>query len=689
MFFALVLIFPIISQAQHLIDGSLPQRYAIISGHEILFDNASKSYKVVLPDGQFVSPTDFFKGKIGTEFNYCSDNGYKTKVVKLKGKPITKSFCYKDDGTRKSIARLAYEKGDYNYLYGVGIGAPPPPDSVPDPPEDPDPPDPGDPPQLGDNESFDWRDVDGVNYLHDPVDQGCRNCYAHQGVTLAQTTVRIATNNQIIPDFDEVFLTNCAKQYHPLIYGCEQPPPFGIDTIARWDHLKMMTEVGMVIDDDTYIEYQDDCYPYKWYYRPRMVFNDLDTIPQASSDSLMALAIINHLENIGPVAADVKYALDNSIWYNYQVDSLDPGEVMYANDVSYDDILTGNRYITVTNFEKHAIVIIGYGYLDCNEGNYLYWIVQNSQDPDGWGAHGIGFINYYSFEILDHIAYLEYQERNISPWCYYIGEATNGGDLDIFNVPLTCDSIWWKVYASGTQSLSSIVTPNYGNDQNALFQSINGTVNGEIDLVYYMWYDDDGAYVPQSCPQAEFTDSLVQTYWIGPPLTPVIVNSDPNPDPCDWSRTYQIQNSSEDYYATNVNWSSDGGINIVGSTTGETCDITVGYPGGNLYCELNNTGSDSVSASYITIPFDCPNMMVYPNPTDDFLDIEVDNILDDSDIDTSLFNSKGEKRKEKTTKLKKHNLDVSDLLAGTYYLKVKLKNKNGQDVILEETVVIM
>ncbi len=35
-----------------------------------------------LPDGTSVNAWDFLKGKVGTEFNYCSENGYGTKTIK-------------------------------------------------------------------------------------------------------------------------------------------------------------------------------------------------------------------------------------------------------------------------------------------------------------------------------------------------------------------------------------------------------------------------------------------------------------------------------------------------------------------------------------------------------------------------------------------------------------------------------
>ena len=108
---------------------------------------------------------------------------------------------------------------------------------------------------------------------------------------------------------------------------------------------------------------------------------------------------------------------------------------------------------------------------------------------------------------------------------------------------------------------------------------------------------------------------------------------------------------------------------------------------GSLNSEFINPNDTTSSTS--TFYMECPIMMAFPNPSDDEINIEVDNILDDSDIDTSLYNSKGEKKKDKKTKDKKHNLDVSDLPTGTYYLKVKVKSKDDRDVILEETVVIL
>ena len=96
-----------------------------------------------LPNSQLVSPVAFYQGAEGSEFNYCTLFGYTSELIHGKNKPIRKHRCIRPDGSKISIQRLAYENGDYEYLYG--IGAPPPPDSLPeDPPiedpEDPEPP---------------------------------------------------------------------------------------------------------------------------------------------------------------------------------------------------------------------------------------------------------------------------------------------------------------------------------------------------------------------------------------------------------------------------------------------------------------------------------------------------------------------------------------------------------------------
>lgn len=85
-----------------------------------------------------------------------------------------------------------YENGDYSSLFPQG--APPPEDSLPLPEDTvalPEPPNiiPGEP------LDWDWRNVNGVNYLNDIQDQGsCGSCYAFASTAVAEAVYYRATN---------------------------------------------------------------------------------------------------------------------------------------------------------------------------------------------------------------------------------------------------------------------------------------------------------------------------------------------------------------------------------------------------------------------------------------------------------------------------------------------------------------
>ena len=72
-------------------------------------------------------------------------------------------------------------------------------------------------------ESWDWRQVDGVNYVSDVRNQGsCGSCYAFSSMGMLEARIRILTNNTLTPVFSTQDVVSCSK----LSQGCEGGFPY-------------------------------------------------------------------------------------------------------------------------------------------------------------------------------------------------------------------------------------------------------------------------------------------------------------------------------------------------------------------------------------------------------------------------------------------------------------------------------
>ena len=66
--------------------------------------------------------------------------------------------------------------------------------------------------------SFDWRDINGTNYVSPIRNQGsCGSCYAFASMALAEARVRVQTNNKKKPVFSTQDIVECSSYSQ----GCE------------------------------------------------------------------------------------------------------------------------------------------------------------------------------------------------------------------------------------------------------------------------------------------------------------------------------------------------------------------------------------------------------------------------------------------------------------------------------------
>ncbi|GAH02935.1 unnamed protein product, partial [marine sediment metagenome] len=177
----------------------------------------------ILPDGSEVSAWDFYRGKVGKEYSYCTQKDYlmETKIIQKDSYVIECPVCVdKDKGTEVRMLELMEMNNEPLIIYERKINksnviyenATPNPNlstlkSLPI--------------------SFDWRNRDGHAYIGGIRNQGdCGSCYAFAAVAAAEGTFN--WKNHFRDDcrfkFSESFIMWCLgrlPQYNDNFYGCD------------------------------------------------------------------------------------------------------------------------------------------------------------------------------------------------------------------------------------------------------------------------------------------------------------------------------------------------------------------------------------------------------------------------------------------------------------------------------------
>ncbi|UYV81725.1 CTSC [Cordylochernes scorpioides] len=206
-------------------------------------------------------------------------------------------------------------------------------------------------------EEWDWRNVDGVNYVSPVRAQGhCGSCYAYASMGMLEARIRIASKNRQQPILSPQQILDCSS----YAQGCD----------GGWSYLtagKYAQDYGIV---------EESCYPYRGYVQdsckplnascPRHYVVDYGYIGGyygACNEDLIKIQLVKN----GPVAV---------------------GIMVYQDLLSY----SGGIYHHVSNLgynpykeTNHAVVVVGYG-ADKSSGEE-YWIVKNSWG-DYWGENG-------------------------------------------------------------------------------------------------------------------------------------------------------------------------------------------------------------------------------------------------------------------------------------------------------------
>jgi len=208
-------------------------------------------------------------------------------------------------------------------------------------------------------DNFDWRDVDGVNYVSPIRNQGsCGSCYAFSAMGMNEARVRVMTNNTQTPVFSPQDVVECSEYSQ----GCDGGFPYLIGG-------KYAEDFGLV---------QEECNPYKGKDGscstltscPRFYSTKYEYVGGfygACNDQLMKINLFKY----GPIAVAFEVYDD---FFHYK-----------SGVYHHTGIEDKFNPFEITN---HAVLLVGYGTDTSDPSNPQdYWLVKNSWGPT-WGLDG-------------------------------------------------------------------------------------------------------------------------------------------------------------------------------------------------------------------------------------------------------------------------------------------------------------
>ncbi|XP_029141386.1 dipeptidyl peptidase 1 [Protobothrops mucrosquamatus] len=205
-------------------------------------------------------------------------------------------------------------------------------------------------------ESWDWRNVNGVNYVSPVRNQAsCGSCYAFASMGMLEARIRILTNNSQTPTLSPQQVVSCSEYSQ----GCDGGFPY---LIAG----KYIQDFGIVEEacfpykgTDSPCTFKNDCYHYytsNYYY--------VGGFYGGCNEAFMKLELIKH----GPMA--VAFEVYNDFMY-------------YSGGIyHHTGLMDPFNPFELTN---HAVLLVGYG-RDPQTGQ-PFWIVKNSWGTS-WGEEG-------------------------------------------------------------------------------------------------------------------------------------------------------------------------------------------------------------------------------------------------------------------------------------------------------------
>ncbi|XP_056467395.1 dipeptidyl peptidase 1 [Gadus chalcogrammus] len=204
-------------------------------------------------------------------------------------------------------------------------------------------------------EHWDWRDVDGVNYVSPIRNQGsCGSCYSFAAMGMLEARIRVLTNNSQTPILSPQQVVSCS----PYSQGCEGGFPYLMG--------KYVQDFGIV---------EESCLPYVGDSTPCRIPRSCGRLYTAEYSYVGGFyggcsetAMMQELVKNGPMAVSFEVYPD----FRYYKEGI------YHHTGLLD--ATGPFELT-----DHAVLLVGYG--RCPKCGQDYWVVKNSWG-NGWGEKG-------------------------------------------------------------------------------------------------------------------------------------------------------------------------------------------------------------------------------------------------------------------------------------------------------------
>ncbi len=276
--------------------------------------------------------------------------------------------------------------------------------------------------------SWDWRNVNGTNYVTSVKNQGsCGSCVAFGTIGAFESVIEVRGGPAT--DLSEAHLLFC-----------------GGGSCAGWyisDALDYLKNYGTP---------DEACFPYHpynmscsstcsdWQSRAWKI-NDWNWVSGRDN-------IKNALVNYGPLVG--AFEVYDDFYYDY------PNTSKWPDDVYY--------YQYGADKGGHCIAIVGYN------DNPGYWICKNSWGS-GWGLNGYFKIKYGECSIEDSVAYIDYQQSgNVPPTADFSYSPSNPTDRDTVHfTDLSIDSdgsiaSWYWKFGDGNISYQQNPTHQYADD---------------------------------------------------------------------------------------------------------------------------------------------------------------------------------------------------------------------------------